>query len=443
MSSPPHPGLALDGATHHHVALNGTELHYVSAGTIGSPVLLVHGWPETWWAFRAVIPLLAARHRVFAVDLRGFGDSSAAEGAYDEETSAEDLHHLVAHLGVGPVHLLGQDISGGVVFRLAATHPDDVLSLTAVETTLAGYGLEALADVNHGGSWHVGFLGAPGIPELLLPGRERALIADWAYPMMTAVQGAVTDADLDEVLRTYGRPDGWRGTAGLYGSLFADDGGTRALAEAHPLTMPVLTVDAASAPFTESTFRQVAGGEVTAVRLEGVGAPVSPPALTYPPAMSRPGAELALLLLAGFRSIVTDGQAELARRGHGDVRPVHDFAIQAIAAGADNVSDLGKRLGVTRQAAAKTIAGLEERGYVVREADPDDLRRKRLRVTDRGFELLREGGAIFDDLRDAWAERIGRERLLELEASLAELVGPAPPRLDAPGWMHGDDAAQG
>jgi DNA-binding MarR family transcriptional regulator len=159
--------------------------------------------------------------------------------------------------------------------------------------------------------------------------------------------------------------------------------------------------------------------------------------------MSRPGADLALLLLAGFRSIVTDGQAELARRGHDDVRPVHDFAIQAIAAGADDVSALGKRLGVTRQAAAKTLAGLEERGYVVREPDPDDLRRKRLRVTDRGFALVREGGEIFDDLRETWAARIGEEQLLQLEAHLRELVGPAPPRLDAPGWMHGDDAAQG
>lgn len=158
--------------------------------------------------------------------------------------------------------------------------------------------------------------------------------------------------------------------------------------------------------------------------------------------MSRPGADLALLLLAGFRSIVTDGQAELARRGHGDVRPVHDFAIQAIAAGADDVSALGKRLGVTRQAAAKTIAGLEERGYVEREVDPDDLRRKRLRVTDRGFALVREGGEIFDDLREAWAKRIGHDQLVELETHLRELVGPAPPRLDMPGWMHGDDAAQ-
>jgi pimeloyl-ACP methyl ester carboxylesterase len=66
--------------THHEVELNGTRLHYVSAGNHGSPVLLVHGFPETCWTFREVIPLLAASHRVFAVDLRGFGDSDNEPG---------------------------------------------------------------------------------------------------------------------------------------------------------------------------------------------------------------------------------------------------------------------------------------------------------------------------------------------------------------------------
>ena len=71
----------------------------------------------------SVIPLLARTHRVFAVDLRGFGDSSHADASYDAATSAEDLHQLVGQLGVGPVHLLCQDISGGLGFRFAATHP--------------------------------------------------------------------------------------------------------------------------------------------------------------------------------------------------------------------------------------------------------------------------------------------------------------------------------
>src|SRR5579859_3957319 len=140
-------GPELPGITHHHAEFNGTRLHYVAAGTSGSPVLLVHGFPETWRAFRKLIPLLAASHRVFAVDLRGFGDSDTAPGDYDSKASAEDLHQLIEHLGLGPVHLTGQDISGATVFRLAVTHPEDVLSLTAIETGLAGFGVEKVADV--------------------------------------------------------------------------------------------------------------------------------------------------------------------------------------------------------------------------------------------------------------------------------------------------------
>jgi pimeloyl-ACP methyl ester carboxylesterase len=264
-------GATIPGVTHHLADVNGVRLHYVSAGASGSPILLAHGWPESWWAFRKLIPLLAQTHRVFAVDLRGFGDSSTADSGYDHATAAEDLHHLVRHLGAGPVHFLCQDASGGPGFRFAATHPDEVLSFIAVETTLVGYGLESFADVAHGGSWHVGFLGTPGIPTMLLPGRERDLLAGWAYPTMTAVKGAVTEDDLDEFTRGYARPDGWRGTEGLYHSIFTDDGQTRALAEKQPLTVPVLTVASVSAPLTEQTFRQVTAGKVTSVRLEGVG----------------------------------------------------------------------------------------------------------------------------------------------------------------------------
>ena len=162
---------------HHRVALNGTQIHYVSAGTSGSPILLVHGFPETWWAFHKLIPLLATQHRVFAVDLRGFGDSANEAGEYDTQTSAEDLHQVIAHLGLGPVHLAGQDISGAIVFRLASTYPEDVLSLTAIETGLPGFGWERFADVANGGVWYIGFLTASGIPELLLEGRERDFLS--------------------------------------------------------------------------------------------------------------------------------------------------------------------------------------------------------------------------------------------------------------------------
>ena len=154
--------------------------------------------------------------------------------------------------------------------------------------------------------------------------------------------------------------------------------------------------------------------------------------------MSRSGADLALLLLGGFRTLVDAAIVELARRGYEDVRPVHDFAMRAIAAGADSASELGRRLSISKQSAAKTIAVLQERGYVARDTDPLDARRKRLQVTALGFDVLREGEAIFDELRDQWEQQIGAAELEKFEMQLAALVGTVPVRFDAPGWFARD-----
>lgn len=264
-------GLTLPGITHHRAEVNGTRLHYIAAGTSGSPVLLVHGFPETWWIFRKLIPLLAASHRVFAVDLRGFGDSDNRPGEYDSKTSAEDLHLLIEQLGVGLVHLTGQDISGATVFRLAATHPENVLSLTAIEMGLPGFGLEMLADITHGGAWHIGVLAAPGIPEMLLAGREREFLGQFAFPAMSATPGAITDTDVNEFVRTYSRPDGWRGAVGLYKSMLQEGHEIQALAGTPGLTVPVLAVGAGGGPFTLGTMSQAAATEVSSVLLDGVG----------------------------------------------------------------------------------------------------------------------------------------------------------------------------
>ena len=155
--------------------------------------------------------------------------------------------------------------------------------------------------------------------------------------------------------------------------------------------------------------------------------------------MSRRGAELALLLLGGFRTFADSATAELAARGYPDVRPVHDFALQAVLSGADNASELGRRMSVTKQSAAKTIAVLQERGYVAREPDPTDRRRVRLQVTERGHAMLREGEAIFDELREQWEERVGAEAVGELERTLRRLLGNDAIRLDKPpGWLVQD-----
>jgi DNA-binding MarR family transcriptional regulator len=156
--------------------------------------------------------------------------------------------------------------------------------------------------------------------------------------------------------------------------------------------------------------------------------------------MSRAGADLALLLLGGFRALVDDAMEQLAQRGYEGVSPVHDFAMRAIAAGANSASELGRRLSVSKQAAAKTVAVLQERGYVERAADPLDARRKRLQVTSLGFEVMREGEAIFDGLRDKWELEIGSDELARLEANLVALVG-ATVRPEAPGWVAHDFAS--
>lgn len=149
--------------------------------------------------------------------------------------------------------------------------------------------------------------------------------------------------------------------------------------------------------------------------------------------MSRKGADLALLLLGGFRQLAEDAGAELLRRGYPELRPSQEFAMRAIAGGADSASELGRRLSISKQAAAKVISVLEERGYVARMDDAKDFRRKLLTVTPLGHEVMAQGEAIFDDLRAAWARKIGETALDRLQSDLSMLIGNAAVDLDAPG----------
>jgi DNA-binding MarR family transcriptional regulator len=102
----------------------------------------------------------------------------------------------------------------------------------------------------------------------------------------------------------------------------------------------------------------------------------------------------------------------------------------AIAAGADTASALARRLAVSKQAAAKTIAVLEERGYVARGEDPHDARRRPLEVTALGLKMLREGESVFEELRERWARLIGPKALRTLEKQLAVMVGRSAAQLE-------------
>ena len=149
--------------------------------------------------------------------------------------------------------------------------------------------------------------------------------------------------------------------------------------------------------------------------------------------MTRPGPNLALLLLGSYRKLAATAQSELAERGHPDLRSSLHYAMSAIDRGAATASELGRALSVSKQAAAKTIGVLVDRGYVAVGEDPADGRRRSLHVTDLGHRVTLEGESIFDDLRRQWAERIGSEALELLESQLAEFVGDDGIRLEAPG----------
>ncbi len=151
--------------------------------------------------------------------------------------------------------------------------------------------------------------------------------------------------------------------------------------------------------------------------------------------MSNPGFELPLLLFGGFRSIIDELHAELARRGHPDLRPAHGFALQAIGPGGATATEAGRRLGVSKQAAGKTIDRLEGLGYVQRAGDAQDRRRKLVRITPRGIEALTLSAMIFEDIRARWAAALGSGRLSALEADLRAMAPGDTFRLDVPGWF--------
>lgn len=264
-------GATIPEVTHHQAAVGGATLHYVAAGGPGAPILLVHGFPESWWAFHKVIPMLARHHRVFAVDLRGFGDSQSALPSDDSQTFSKDLYALIQHLDVGPVHLVIQDISGATGFRLAAAHPEVLLSLTGIETGLSGFGLEVLADVAKGGAWYIGLLATPGAADRFFAGREQELIGDFIMPFATAVPDAVSKDDIDELVRGYARDEGWSGALALYGSMLREGDAIKAIARETPITVPTMAVDRQGSDFTLRTLKAVHSGVVKSRTIDGVG----------------------------------------------------------------------------------------------------------------------------------------------------------------------------
>lgn len=130
MSSAAMPHVA--GVRHRHVDLGEVRIHVAEAGS-GPPLMLLHGWPQHWWSWRHLIPVLAERYRVVAPDLRGLGWSSAPPGDYAKATWAHDMLALLDADGLDRVRVMGHDWGGYVAFLMALMAPDRFERLVALD----------------------------------------------------------------------------------------------------------------------------------------------------------------------------------------------------------------------------------------------------------------------------------------------------------------------
>src|SRR6188472_750291 len=103
--------------SHHMASVNGgVQIHYVIGGHGGDPIVLLHGWPQTWYEWRHVMPALAKNYTVIVPDLRGLGDSSKPITGYDGKTTAQDIYQLVSQLGFNKIFLVAHDIGAQTAY---------------------------------------------------------------------------------------------------------------------------------------------------------------------------------------------------------------------------------------------------------------------------------------------------------------------------------------
>jgi pimeloyl-ACP methyl ester carboxylesterase len=260
---------------HETAEVDGVRMHYVTGGA-GEPLVLLHGWPQSWYAWRGIMPALAERYTVYALDLPGLGDSEGAPPGYDKATLARFVHGLLAdELGLRAVHLVGHDLGAGVGFQYAAQYPGEVLTYAHLDYPLPGPALTAAQYRSL--SWHMAFHDQDGFPEAVVADDVReylALFYGYVAHGGTSFGGPgaappFSDAEIDEFARTYQRPQVLTGGFELYRTLEQDE---RDNVAAAPITVPVLLMTAEGLlPFTRSTAEPRMSRITRAVEVPGAG----------------------------------------------------------------------------------------------------------------------------------------------------------------------------
>jgi len=242
---------------HGSADVGGVRMHYVTGGT-GEPLVLLHGWPQSWYQWRPIMPALAERFTVYALDLPGLGDSEGAPPSYDKATLARYVHTLLAdELGLRRVNLVGHDLGAGVGFQYAAQFPDEVVRYAHLDYPLPGPALDAATYRTL--SWHLAFHDQDTFPETIVADDVREYLdlffgyvayggASFGGP---GAESPYSDAQIDEFARTYRRPQVLTGGFELYRTLDQDERDNTAAA---PISMPTMLMTAEGLlEFTRST----------------------------------------------------------------------------------------------------------------------------------------------------------------------------------------------
>lgn len=258
-----------------HAEVNGTRLHHVSGGN-GDPLILLGGWPQTWWQFRKIMPELARGFRVTAVDLRGMGGSAKPETGYDKKTMAADIHALIGHLGHESAFVAGHDIGASVGYHLTAGFPHAVRRLATLDMGVPDTSwltipmlpatdeqAAALTAGRGGYPWWFALNQLRELPERLLDGRFRLLI-DWLCGHMLADQASVDEQARRVYAHAYDSPQAIRAGNGWYQTMRQD---IADLATYPPVTTPILTLAGQDA---YPALQEQMAGKGTDVRITAV-----------------------------------------------------------------------------------------------------------------------------------------------------------------------------
>ena len=255
---------------HQKDLVNNVTLHYV-IGEQGDPILLLHGWPETWYEWRHIIPqLIANNYTVIAPDMRGLGDSEKPQTGYDKKTVVEDIYQLIKKLGYGKINLVAHDLGGPVAYSYAAAHPENVKKMVILDTLLPGFGDEEAAKFSPNGLWHLPFHAVRDLPEKLIEGKEDMYL-NWFYDHYSYNQSAITPKDREEYIKQYSKPSALRAGFEYYRAVFEDAQQNKEYAK-QKLDSPILTIggEAGVGNMTISSFQKVANN-VTGITLPNTG----------------------------------------------------------------------------------------------------------------------------------------------------------------------------